>query len=174
MHCGLVIVDELAQHRHEAVDGVGGSAVWPGQTAYRVVGAIHLIAAVDEEQGGFRQGGPKLSKSVYHLELWLSGSALASCWSCCACAACQKLGLVKQYEYDERVELSLDGSAVVDINASVPALVALRGATLDVDPEARFDRQAFRRLYEGAGRHGSRGERVPPARTSFRARAGST
>jgi hypothetical protein len=65
--------------------------------------------------------------------------------------ACQKLGLVKQYEYDERVELSLDGSAVVDITASIPALVALRGATLSVDPEARFDRQAFRRLYEGPG-----------------------
>ena len=64
---------------------------------------------------------------------------------------CQALGLVKQYEYDERVELSLDGSAVVDISASIPALVALRGATLSVDPEARFDRQAFRRLYEGPG-----------------------
>ena len=66
-------------------------------------------------------------------------------------AACQKLGLVRQYEYAERVELSLDGSAVVDINASIPALVALRGATLDVDPWARFDRLAFRRLYEGPG-----------------------
>src|SRR5215203_1652649 len=66
-------------------------------------------------------------------------------------ASCQALGIVKQYEYDERIELSLDGSAVVDINASVPALVALRGATLSVDPEARFDRQVFRRLYEGPG-----------------------
>lgn len=66
-------------------------------------------------------------------------------------AACQTLGLVKRYEYDERVELSLDGSAVVDITASIPALVALRGATLSVDPEARFDRHAFRRLYEGPG-----------------------
>ena len=64
---------------------------------------------------------------------------------------CQTLGLVKRYEYDERVELSLDGSAVVDINASIPALVALRGATLSVDPEARFDRRAFRRLFEGGG-----------------------
>ena len=68
-----------------------------------------------------------------------------------ASAACQKLGLVKHYEYDERVELSLDGSAIVDINASIPALVALRGATLNIDPEARFDRQAFGRLYEGPG-----------------------
>ena len=66
-------------------------------------------------------------------------------------AACQTLGLVKRYEYDERIELSLDGSAIVDISASIPALVALRGATLDVDPEARFDRRAFRRLYEGPG-----------------------
>src|SRR5687767_5311799 len=66
-------------------------------------------------------------------------------------AACQTLGLVKQYEYDERVELSLDGSAVVDITASIPALVAHRGATLSVDPEARFDRRAFRRLYVGPG-----------------------
>jgi hypothetical protein len=68
-----------------------------------------------------------------------------------AFAACQTLGLVKQYEYDERVELSLDGSAVVDISASIPALVALRGATLSVDPEARFDRQSFRQLYAAPG-----------------------
>jgi hypothetical protein len=67
------------------------------------------------------------------------------------CAACHTLGLVKQYEYDERVELSLDGSAVVDITASIPALVALRGATLSVDPEARFDRESFRILYAGPG-----------------------
>jgi hypothetical protein len=66
-------------------------------------------------------------------------------------AGCHTLGLVKRYEYDERVELSLDGSAIVDISASIPALVALRGATLSVDPEARFDRHAFRRLYEGPG-----------------------
>ena len=66
-------------------------------------------------------------------------------------AACQKLGLIKEYEYDERVELSLDGSAVVDVTASIPALIALRGATLSVDPEARFDRRVFRRLYEGPG-----------------------
>ena len=67
------------------------------------------------------------------------------------CVACQSLGLIKRYEYDERVELSLDGSAVIDISASIPALVALRGATLSVDPEERFDRRAFRRLYEGPG-----------------------
>jgi hypothetical protein len=67
-----------------------------------------------------------------------------------ALAGCRALG-VRQYEYDERVDLSLDGSAIVDVNASVPALVALRGAALDIDPEARLDRQAIRSLYEAPG-----------------------
>jgi len=57
----------------------------------------------------------------------------------------------REYEYDERVDLSLDGSAVVDVNASIPALVALHGAKLDVDPEARFDRPGVRALFEGRG-----------------------
>jgi hypothetical protein len=60
---------------------------------------------------------------------------------------CRAIG-VHHYEYDERVDLSLDGSALVDVNASVPALVALRGASLDVDPEARLDRAAIRQLFE--------------------------
>ena len=82
------------------------------------------------------------------MALWKrAGIALAAL----VVAACQTLGLVKQYEYDERVELSLDGSAVVDITASIPALVALRGATLSIDPEARFDRRAFSQLYEARG-----------------------
>ncbi len=46
----LVIGDELAQHGDEAVDGVGRTAVGTGQPADRVVGAIHLVAAVDEEE----------------------------------------------------------------------------------------------------------------------------
>lgn len=67
-----------------------------------------------------------------------------------ALTGCRALG-VRQYEYDERVDLSLDGSAIVDVNASIPALVALRGATLDTAPEARLDRQAIARLYQGPG-----------------------
>jgi hypothetical protein len=58
---------------------------------------------------------------------------------------------VHDYEYDERVDLSLDGSAVIDVNASISALVALHGAILDVDPEARLDREAIRRLFAGPG-----------------------
>ncbi len=53
----------------------------------------------------------------------------------------------RKYEYEEEIFLALDGSASVYVNASVPALVALRGAALPVDPAARLDRQAVRDLY---------------------------
>jgi hypothetical protein len=62
-------------------------------------------------------------------------------------AACRDL-LPRQYEYDEEIYLSLDGSATVYVNASVPALVALRGIEHDVNPRARFNRAAIRRAYE--------------------------
>jgi hypothetical protein len=55
--------------------------------------------------------------------------------------------LPRQYEYDEEVNLSLDGSATVYVNGSVPALVALRGIDLDPGPTARFDRAAIRRFF---------------------------
>ena len=44
-------------------------------------------------------------------------------------------GLVKQYEYEEEIYLSIDGRATMHVNASLPSLVALRG--LDVDPDPR-------------------------------------
>ena len=45
-----MVRDELAEHRREPVDRVGRAAVGPGQAADRVVRAVHLRAAVDEEQ----------------------------------------------------------------------------------------------------------------------------
>jgi hypothetical protein len=57
----------------------------------------------------------------------------------------------KQYEYEEELYLALDGSATLNVNASVPALVALRGVDLNPSPRARFDRDAVRRFYEGPG-----------------------
>jgi hypothetical protein len=64
--------------------------------------------------------------------------------------------LVRQYEYEEDVQLSLDGSATLYVNASLPALVALRGLPLDPDPAARLDRNKIRALYESAGARVSR------------------
>ena len=63
-------------------------------------------------------------------------------------SACR--GVVKQeYEYEEELYLDLDGSARVYVNASVPALVALRGVELNVSPRARFDRERVRAIFRG-------------------------
>jgi hypothetical protein len=62
-------------------------------------------------------------------------------------AACRSM-LSRKYEYDEEVYLGLDGSATVYINASIAALVALRGFDLDVDPRARLKLDAIRDIYE--------------------------
>ena len=42
-----------------------------------------------------------------------------------------------EYEYEEELYLALDGSATLNVNASVASLVALRGVDLDPDPRAR-------------------------------------
>lgn len=56
--------------------------------------------------------------------------------------------IARKYEYEEEVFLGLDGSATVYVNASVPALVALRGVNLPVDSRARLDRQVVKDFYE--------------------------
>jgi len=67
-------------------------------------------------------------------------------------SACGGSGVFKkEYEYEEELYLSLDGSATLNVNASVAALVALRGADLDVDPRARLDRERVRALFGGPG-----------------------
>ena len=52
--------------------------------------------------------------------------------------------IARKYEYEEEIFLDLDGAATVYVNASVPALVALRGAKLPLDPAARLDRTVVR------------------------------
>ena len=56
-----------------------------------------------------------------------------------------------KYEYEEVVYLQLDGSALVNVNASVPALVALYGVDLDPRSDARPDAGHVRRLYAAPG-----------------------
>ena len=65
-----------------------------------------------------------------------------------AATACSNgTGLFRQYEYEEEVYLSLDGKATVYVNASIPALNALRGASFDTSPNAPVDRAAVRQLF---------------------------
>jgi hypothetical protein len=72
---------------------------------------------------------------------------------CCAviAAACGARMLKPQYEYEEEIYLALDGSATLNLNASVPALVALRGVDLPINPHERLDRQRVRALFTRPG-----------------------
>jgi hypothetical protein len=60
-----------------------------------------------------------------------------------ACAS----GLFRQYEYEEDLYLSLDGTATLYVNASIDALNALRGTTFDSRPDASFDRQGIEEFF---------------------------
>ena len=53
------------------------------------------------------------------------------------------------YEYEEDLTISLDGSATLVVNASIPALVALRGLPLNTDLRTRADqlREQLRAIY---------------------------
>ena len=81
---------------------------------------------------------------------WLSVVRLALLVAGVSGASCSNV-IGRRYEYEEDVYLRLDGSATVYVNASVPALVALRDAPLPLDPAARLDRNDVRAFYEGPG-----------------------
>jgi hypothetical protein len=63
--------------------------------------------------------------------------ALAAAVTACGGRGGGPLGT--EYEYEEDLTLRLDGSATIVVNASVPALVALRGLPLDTDIRTRAD-----------------------------------
>ena len=68
-----------------------------------------------------------------------------------AIAGCSGRGFGRQYEYEEQLYLDADGSAAVVLNASVPALIALRGLALDPAPRARIDRNQIRQMVSEPG-----------------------
>jgi len=57
----------------------------------------------------------------------------------------------RQYEYEEQYYLDTAGAVTVVVDASIPALVALRGLPLDPAPSARTDRAELRKVFENAG-----------------------
>ncbi|HMB81396.1 MAG TPA: hypothetical protein VKI43_15060 [Vicinamibacterales bacterium] len=73
--------------------------------------------------------------------------------------------LFRQYEYEEEIYLSLDGSATVYVNSSLPALNALRGTSFDMSPAARVDTAAVREYYSNPA---TRVTRVTQSRRSNR------
>ena len=56
-------------------------------------------------------------------------------------------GLFRQYEYEEDLYLSLDGTATLYVNASLDALNALRGSTFDTRPAAPLDRAGIEQFF---------------------------
>ena len=56
--------------------------------------------------------------------------------------------LGRQYEYDEQTYLAIDGSATIVVNASIPALAALRGLDVPTDPSERFRPDEIRAQFE--------------------------
>lgn len=66
-----------------------------------------------------------------------------------ACGGTGSVGrLARQYEYEQDVTLSLDGSAEIIINSSIPALVALHRFSLPLDSRVRLDRNEVRHAFE--------------------------
>jgi hypothetical protein len=62
--------------------------------------------------------------------------------------ACRGGILGKQYEYEEDLYLSLDGTATLVVNSSLAALVALRGIDIDINPSTRLDLNKIRVAYQ--------------------------
>ena len=56
-------------------------------------------------------------------------------------------GFFRQYEYEEEVYLSLDGTATVYVNASLAALNVLRGTSFATAPNAPLDRDRVRAFF---------------------------
>ena len=86
---------------------------------------------------------------IRRLSLWARAGLLAVLGLAAAGAVACKGGILgKQYEYEEDLYLSLDGSATLVVNASLPALVALRGLDIDMTPAARLDLNKIRAAYQ--------------------------
>lgn len=83
----------------------------------------------------------------WRVTLRVASAASAVVIAAAGVGGCSGSGLVRQYEYEEDIYLAVDGSATVFVNASVPALVNLRGLDLDTRPMALLDRAKVRALF---------------------------
>jgi len=72
------------------------------------------------------------------------------CGLCASSGCAGGTGLFRQYEYEEELYLSLDGSATVYVNSSIAAMNALHGTAFDASPAARVDTAALRAYFTTA------------------------
>jgi hypothetical protein len=96
-----------------------------------------------------RRDGADIQYIIRGMSLFARG-VLLTILGCVAVAttACRGGVLGQQYEYEEDLYLSLDGSATLVVNSSLPALVALRGIDVDMNPSTRLDLNKIRSAYQ--------------------------
>lgn len=83
------------------------------------------------------------------MRAWCLSGLVATVCLVTAAGCSNPLG--RQYEYEEQLYLSVDGSATIVIDSSIAALVALRNLPLDPSVRTAVDRDQIRRLYATAG-----------------------
>src|SRR5215813_2257847 len=91
--------------------------------------------------------GTKNAKVAKDAKISFQGFLGGLCVLCVLCSGCSGAGLFKQYEYEEDMYLSLDGSATLYVNSSIAALNALRGTRFDATPSTPVDRDAVRAYF---------------------------
>src|SRR6185436_8711445 len=166
----LVLVEQLAKHRDEDVHRVGRRPLRVAQepavrSAYRrMIRAVHLRAAVDQIKHKFllyhwpvmrtrvqarrlnaKAAKPAKKRILCALRALCVLAVVAFVISSAACGGAT--AIFRQYEYEEEVYLSLDGTATVYVNSSIAALNALRGTSFEATPNARIDTAAIRAYY---------------------------
>jgi hypothetical protein len=101
---------------------------------------------VVHERTDQRRDDADIQYIIRRMSLWARGILVALLGM--AAVACQGGILGKQYEYEEDLYLSLDGSATLVVNSSLAALAALRGIDIDLSPAARLDLGKIRSAYQ--------------------------
>jgi hypothetical protein len=81
-----------------------------------------------------------------HIRVAAALLAASLLFSVVACSGGSLFG--RQYEYEEDLTLDIDGSATLVVNASLPALAALRGLPVPDDQETRIDPDQIRAMFD--------------------------
>jgi hypothetical protein len=94
----------------------------------------------------FREGATAVNATT--AKMAAAGVLCVLCGLSLLVSSCSRAAaLFKQYEYEEEVYLSLDGTATVYVHASIAALNALRGTSFDTNPATTIDRAAIRAYF---------------------------
>src|SRR5206468_11460523 len=110
-----------------------------GRADRRVIRTVHLRAAVDQIEDRF--AGHEIGE-IFTISLAVMRIVAALALIATTSVGCGN-GLFKQYEYEEDLYLSLDGSATLYVNSSIAAHNALRGTAFDSRPSARMRREGI-------------------------------